>query len=577
MTYGTATLDAKKGRWRLEVEPHVAIRLKRVFGSLARGKTGPITLPHSPETCRDLLWFSDRYPLDIQPREALTAAADRQRERERMVGDILSGRLQPKVFDLAVPAREYQKVAATMALEMGSLLLADDVGTGKTASAICMLTDPQTRPALVVTLTHLPRQWAAEVRRFAPGLRTHILKKGTPYPLSKSEQQGQGALISDAPDVIVTNYHKLAGWQDALAGQVRTVIFDEVQELRRKGDRHNPSRKYAAAKAIADRADFKVGLSATPIYNYGGEMLNVMEVLKPGALGTRSEFFTEWCTGYQGDDKARIKDPRAFGTWMRDAGLMLRRTRADVGRELPELTRVVHEIDADLTALDRIQSSAAELARLILQTNPTAKGEKWRAAEELSWMVRQATGIAKAPFVADFVRLLVESGEKVVLFGWHREVYDIWRDRLKDLAPALYSGSESPNQKDEAKRRFVEGETPVLIMSLRSGAGLDGLQGSCRTVVFGELDWSPAVHTQAIGRVHRDGQGDPVVAYFLVAESGSDPIVREALGLKQAQSDGIVDPHGGLIEQIADGDHVRRLAAAYASLAVSPVEASAAI
>lgn len=576
MTYGTATLDAKKGRWRLEVEPHVAIRLKRVFGSLARGKTGPITLPHSPETCRDLLWFSDRYPLDIQPREALTAAADRQRERERMVGDILSGRLQPKAFDLAVPAREYQKVAATMALEMGSLLLADDVGTGKTAAAICMLTDPQTRPALVVTLTHLPRQWAAEVRRFAPGLKTHILKKGTPYPLSKSEQQGQGALISDAPDVIISNYHKLAGWQDALAGQVRTVIFDEVQELRRKGDRHNPSRKYTAAKTIADRADFKVGLSATPIYNYGGEMLNVMEVLKPGALGTRGEFFTEWCTGYQGDDKARIKDPRAFGTWMRDAGLMLRRTRADVGRELPELTRVVHEIDADLTALERIQSSAADLARLILQTNPAAKGEKWRAAEELSWMVRQATGIAKAPFVADFVRLLVESGEKVVLFGWHREVYDIWRDRLKDLAPALYSGSESPNQKDEAKRQFVDGQTPVLIMSLRSGAGLDGLQGSCRTVVFGELDWSPAVHTQAIGRVHRDGQGDPVVAYFLVSESGSDPIVREALGLKQAQSDGIVDPHGGLIEQIAGGDHVRRLAESYIGVAAIPADEAAA-
>jgi hypothetical protein len=48
-------------------------------------------------------------------------------------------------------------------------------------------------------------------------------------------------------------------------------------------------------------------------------------------------------------------------------------------------------------------------------------------------LLRQATGIAKAPFVADFVRLLVESGEKVLLYGWHREVYSIWRDKLKDL------------------------------------------------------------------------------------------------------------------------------------------------
>ena len=78
--------------------------------------------------------------------------------------------------------------------------------------------------------------------------------------------------------------------------------------------------------------------------------------------------------------------------------------------------------------------------------------------------------------MADFVRLLVESGEKVVLYGWHREVYSIWLDRLKDLNPAMYTGSESVPQKDEAKRRFVAGETFVFIISLRAGAGLDGLR-----------------------------------------------------------------------------------------------------
>ena len=39
-------------------------------------------------------------------------------------------------------------------------------------------------------------------------------------------------------------------------------------------------------------------------------------------------------------------------------------------------------------------------------------------------MLRQATGIAKAAFVADFVRLLVESGEKVVLFSRYRNALD---------------------------------------------------------------------------------------------------------------------------------------------------------
>jgi SNF2 family DNA or RNA helicase len=179
-------------------------------------------------------------------------------------------------------------------------------------------------------------------------------------------------------------------------------------------------------------------------------------------------------------------------------------------------------------------------------------------------MLRQATGVAKAAFVADFVRLLVESGEKVVLFGWHREVYSLWMDRLSDLGPALYTGSESPTQKDDARRRFLEGQTPILIMSLRSGAGLDGLQNVSRTVVFGELDWSPGVHEQCVGRVYRDGQPEPVVAYFLVAEHGSDPAIADVLQIKRAQVDGVRDPLAALVEPLDQGsERVRRLASDY--------------
>jgi SNF2 family DNA or RNA helicase len=112
--------------------------------------------------------------------------------------------------------------------------------------------------------------------------------------------------------------------------------------------------------------------------------------------------------------------------------------------------------------------------------------------------------------------------------------------------------------------RFVKGETPVLAMSLRAGQGIDGLQQHCRTVVIAELDWSPGVHSQCIGRVHRDGQPDPVVAYFLVADSGSDPVVADVLGLKRRQSEAIRDPKADLIETLEiDEGHVRRLAEAH--------------
>lgn len=551
-TFGTAVLKGRE--WEIKCEPHVAMRLKRVFGKAQRAG-GKVTLTDTIEIARDLQWFCERFPLQVTPSEHLERRAAMHREQEAIVSAIMSGDYQARRFELAVPAREYQKIAAEMALQVPGLLLADDVGIGKTASAICMLTDPATRPALVVTLTHLPRQWRDELQKFAPGLRVHIIKKGTPYDLT-GPQRG---LFGEFPDVLVMNYHKMAGWADALSPHIRSVVFDEVQELR-----HRKTDKYAAAVQLARAATYRLGLSATPIHNLGGEMWSVLDVLREGALGSWEEFLREWCGDHTDQHgRASIKNAKAFGGYLREHGLMLRRTRKDVGRELPELTKIEHYVDADTRAIESVQSAAMELARIILDQNPLGRGEKWKAAEELSYLVRQATGIAKAPYVADFVKLLVESGERVVLYGWHREVYSIWLDRLRDLQPAMYTGSESPNQKEEAKRRFVGGETPVLIMSLRAGAGLDGLQGCCRTVVFGELDWSPAVHEQAIGRVHRDGQGDPVAAYFLVADSGSDPVIADTLQIKKGQIQGIRDPDAALVEQLqGGGDNVKRLAEA---------------
>jgi hypothetical protein len=187
-----------------------------------------------------------------------------------------------------------------------------------------------------------------------------------------------------------------------------------------------------------------------------------------------------------------------------------------------------------------------------------------KAAEEMSWVLRQATGLAKAPFVAEFVKMLVESGERVVLYGWHREVYAIWKEKLKDFKPAFYTGTESDVQKYESRRRFLDGETPILIMSLRSGAGLDGLQGKCRTVVFGELDWSPGVHEQCIGRVYRDGQEEPVIAYYLISDQGSDPVVSDVLDLKRQQITGIRDPNAALLEKSDIGSgNMKKLAESF--------------
>lgn len=518
-TFGTLLLDPA-GSWHIHAEPHVVLRLKRVFARL-KGAARNVSLKHSQEVARDLAWFLDRYPLEMSAsdRAYLEGEAKAHRRKSERFTRVLSGQASARAFDLALPPRDYQRVAADLALEQGGLLIADQVGVGKTVQAICIFTDPRTRPALVVTLTHLPKQWEREIARFAPRLRTHILKGTTPYKLPPQV------------DVLITNYHKLAGWAAELAGKIRCVVFDEVQELRHQG-----TNRYQAAQAIAAEAHFRLGLSATPIHNLGSEFFSVLEAVRPGAVGTRAEFLQEWCTAADMRGNAAIADPSAFGAYLREQAIMIRRTREDVGRELPPLTIVPHTVESD-DAFDAVDG-VSELATYILSRSGAAF-DQMKARGELDWKLRQATGIAKAKYVAGFVRMLVESGERVLLYGWHHAVYDIWVDKLHDLGVAKFTGEETPREKERARAEFESGEAKVLIMSLRAGAGLDGLQHACSTVVFGELDWSPAVHEQATGRVFRDGQPSPVIAYYLVSDEGSDPVIQSTLGLKRAQLEGV--------------------------------------
>lgn len=359
--------------------------------------------------------------------------------------------------------------------------------------------------------------------------------------------------IAAAADVI----GEYIGWRHLLAGQIKTVIFDEVQELRR-----SDSEKYSAAAAIADGGDRRMGLSATPVYNYGGEVFNIYEILKPGVLGTREEFFREWGSFQRTTGDIVVSDPAALGEFLRDQGLLLRRTRADVGRELPEPTEVVMDIDSATDATDAAMADVVQMAHLVLSGT---RQERFTAAGQIDMKLRQATGIDKAPYVAAFARLLLESETKIVIFGWHRAVYDIWLRELSEFQPTMFTGTETAAQKQASVDRFTtDPNCRIFLCSLRSGAGLDGLQGVASVCIFGELDWSPAMHHQAIGRLARDGQEGEVVAYYPVSNIGSDPIISGVLEDKRQQAEPFMAGDDGALftAQTDDTGRIKRLAQA---------------
>lgn len=77
--------------------------------------------------------------------------------------------------------------------------------------------------------------------------------------------------------------------------------------------------------------------------------------------------------------------------------------------------------------------------------------------------------------------------------------------------------------------------------------------------MIGELDWSPQVHHQVIGRLDREGQKKPVMAIYLCSDSGSDPLIVDLLGLKSSQAQGVIDPGLGIQQVHSDQTRMQLL------------------
>lgn len=541
-TYGNLALAGDQ--WVIHnLAPHVAIKLKAVFPGVPKA-AAVIRFPATPTLAADLAWFCERYPLEASNDDlraldaARTAFAGMQAEAERIqmadyAPPLLAG-LRPGQELRAHQARNVEILRL-----FGGLLVADDVGKGKTYTAAGAMLLPGALPAVVVCLPNLKRQWRAKIQEFT-SLSVNLINGGTPYVLP-------------AADVHIFSFMTLAGWADMfdIMG-IGLVCWDEIHELRAGG----ATDKGDASMRLAGAARYRLGLTATPIFNYGTEIWNVMRFLRPEVLGERGDFMREFAPGGSLTEGGKV-----VGAYLRDQNALVRERKDD-----PAVNTVVHTlVDYDADEIASVEDWAREQALIATTGSFQQRGD---ATRQLDLRLRQVTGVSKAKAVARFVRVLVEGGTPVLLFGWHREVYDLWLEALSDLEPAMYTGSETPVVKARNAERFLNGETDILIMSLRSGAGVDGLQHRAGVVVFGELDWSPGQHHQCIGRLDREGQplyerGEGVTAIYLVVDDGSDPPMMDVLGLKASEAHAVVDPDLGVQSKNNDAAKLQKLVQRY--------------
>lgn len=521
-TYGTLSYNRRRGCWVVKGDPGVTELCKRLFPGTDTSRRGEARFTAHKRIVGELNWLMLRYPLTVRANDmerwqtALSEARDyvARREMARRMPERFTP--DPSVFTGELRAFQEEGLAFLLRTERG--LLADEMGLGKTVQALAMLVQTGAYPAMIVASPHLMLNWQNEIARFTrkpdgTPLTVHMLKGLTPYALPRA-------------DIYLCHYLLLRGWKEALPEYAfPTVVFDEIQELRRSG-----TEKYSAASLLAGAAQRVYGLSGTPIYNRGAEIWNVVNILDYHFLGDYESFTREWCYGYGNQIVAK---PELLGEKLREEGLMLRRTKQEVLKELPPKRRLVMPVESDDGIYRRLMQPVRETLLRLKNDHEATQSQRalWEMAVEQG--ERQATGIAKAPYVAQFVRALLDADERVLLFAHHHEVMDLYKKELKAFSPAFITGRETPAMKERSVERFMTGRTNLCCISLRSAAGLNLQRASC--VVFGELDWSPAVHSQAEDRAHRMGQTDSILCYYLVSPGGSDQDMQDALGLKVSQ------------------------------------------
>ena len=514
--------------WVLEGKPWVIAKAKQLFSGISKYEKGRCEFPRTIQNHEELGWFILRYNITIQDIEEWKK--DRNKAIEHFNHRKRLADASEKILELPEFNGElfnFQRDALRYLILNNGGLLAYDMGLGKTPISIAYMMELAKKmvgstlyPFLVVPQPHVILQWVSEIKRFWPGIKVHVINGMKPYRLPKAH-------------IYVIHYLLLRGWENVFENMnFSAIIFDEIQELRR-----HESEKYRVACKLAQQVQQNgggiVGLSGTPIYNYGGEIWNIMNILRYGFLGPWGNFSLEWCDSYL---SPMVRDPELLGDYLVNEGLILRGKIEDFLVEFPKRMMIVHQIGYDEHEYDRLIDEVVQRALKIPSLDSSF--ERFAEEEYVFNKVRQIVGLTKVPFAAAFVKSLLDAGECVILYAHHHAVVDRLLEILKKYHPACITGRENLKEKAKSQEAFMSGRTNLIIVSLRSATGLN-LQRS-HIVVFLELDCCPAVHTQGIGRARRIGQEHTVFAYFLVCDQGTDPVILNMLGLKISQAVGVL-------------------------------------
>ena len=134
----------------------------------------------------------------------------------------------------------------------------------------------------------------------------------------------------------------------------------------------------------------------------------------------------------------------------------------------------------------------------------------------------------KVPASIEYIKDVLESQNKVVIFAHHHDVIDKIYEEFKNEAVKL-TGSDSIEERQKAVDDFQNNEKIKIFIGSIKAAGIGITLTSASLAIFLELDWVPANMIQAEDRLHRIGQKDSVNIHYLVINGSIDSRLSKTL------------------------------------------------
>jgi len=530
---------SKTWSWKLKGQRAVNMISKLVPEAWYGENIDEVIIPDSENSVKQLKAMMDRYPLEILSKSAWQRKVIKTFAKAPSLPPVKHNLNRAKVGEqFRGKLLNFQKEGLDFLLKSsGNALLADEMGLGKTVQTLSYVaTEKQTFPVLVVAPLVTLQNWDREISKF-------VKKKSRNGRIIENESSSSTIIrtgkLQELPitDFYIINYELLYKRLPDLAKlNIKTIVCDEVHNLRSK-----TTQKYKAVKKLAalPGVTYRIGLSGTPIYNRGSEIWPIVDILKPGLLGSFKEFCEYFCYVNEKGKAIVLENKRASLRNELQKHVMLRRKKSDVLKELKDKVRYKEVIDADteyyLEELDKIWTKLEEE-----QKDAETEFKKSASYQRAIQSERQVAGIAKLPHVINFVKNIMEIEESVVVFCHHKVIHKLLHERLSEFSPVSIIGGQTDTVRQDQIDKFQKGESKLMIAGLRAGnVGINLTRA--KYVIFAELDWSPAIHRQAEDRLHRIGQKNTVFAYYLIGNGTLDDHVANILVDKSYEIDAIMD------------------------------------